>query len=120
MSNEYDDLGSTTLNNDPNDRSEHVTKAELRQNQIDVRNAAREKQKIDREWAKGISQLDVETLLELRRTLPLNDKRCINNTSTVSRREAVILNLAKNLSGKSIRMILVEACEQIIKEKIDK
>ncbi|AUW07360.1 hypothetical protein [Vibrio campbellii] len=87
-----------------------------RDKQMVDRNQARDNANITKNWARDLSNMDTEDMLKMLDDLPFNEKRTINNTSTVNRREAVVLNLAKRLSGKSIRTILVEECTKIVKE----
>lgn len=117
---DYSDFENSNSTDEKVDREALITVSEHRKkfnaNQTESRNNAREKQKVTKEWAKEISQLTVEELIIAAEELPMYEKRTINNTSTMNRREIVIMNLAKKISGGSIRQILIDACQDIIRE----
>lgn len=116
MSN-YDDFNTdSTPNREPVlTETEHKTKTKKARSAERVN--VRDTQKVDKEWVSSISKMDEKSLIEILDTLPMTDRRCINNTSTVNRRELVLMHLAKVVSGKSIRSILVEACIDIVKNR---
>lgn len=79
------------------------------------REAARDKNET-RKYAQDVKSFSDGELERDIKNLSTEERRTINSTNTINRKEAAIFQLAKRYSGKSIRQLIVEKClEEIAK-----